>query len=111
MVRRLNRCGIRSINNIVDITNYVMLELGQPLHAFDAMKLRGRRLRIRLARDGETLQTLEGKTVTLDSSMLVIADEDKPAAIAGVMGGEPSGITQDTSEVVLESAAFSPGSI
>src|SRR5258708_3610845 len=111
MVRRLSRCGIRSINNVVDITNYVMLELGQPLHAFDSMKLRGRRLRVRLAREGESLQTLEGKSVKLDLDMLVIADEDKPAAIAGVVGGEPSGITADTSEVILESAAFAPASI
>jgi phenylalanyl-tRNA synthetase beta chain len=111
MVRRLQRAGIRSINNVVDITNYVMLELGQPLHAFDSMKLRGRRLRIRLAKEGESLQTLEGKTVQLTPEMLVIADEDKPAAVAGVIGGEPSGITEMTSEVVLESAAFAPGSI
>ena len=111
MSRRLSRCGIRSINNVVDITNYVMLELGQPLHAFDAMKLRGRRLRIRLAKDGESLQTLEGKTVQLDSQMLVIADEDKPAAIAGVIGGEPSGISVNTLEIILESAAFSAPSI
>jgi phenylalanyl-tRNA synthetase beta chain len=111
MVRRLSRCGIRSINNIVDITNYVMLELGQPLHAFDGLKLRGRRLRIRLAREGESLLTLEGKNVKLEPDMLVIADEDKPAAIAGVIGGEPSGITQDTVELVLESAAFEPGTI
>ncbi|OGR91329.1 MAG: phenylalanine--tRNA ligase subunit beta, partial [Elusimicrobia bacterium RIFCSPLOWO2_01_FULL_59_12] len=111
MVRRLARCGFRSINNIVDITHYVMLELGQPLHAFDAMKLRGRRLRVRLAREGETLQTLEGKQVALQPDMLVIADEDKPAAVAGVIGGESSGITPDTLEILLESAAFSPASI
>lgn len=111
MSRRLTLCGIRPINNVVDVTNYVMLELGQPLHAFDAMKLRGRRLRIRLAKEGETLKTLEGKTATLQPDMLVIADEEKPAAIAGVIGGEPSGITNDTLEIILESAAFSPASV
>jgi phenylalanyl-tRNA synthetase beta chain len=111
IVRRLTRCGIRPINNIVDITNYVMLELGQPLHAFDGMKLRGRRLRIRPAHEGETLQTLDGKTVKLDPDILLIADEDRPAAIAGVIGGEPTSITADTSEVLLESAAFAPASV
>jgi phenylalanyl-tRNA synthetase beta chain len=111
MVRRLARCGFRSINNLVDITNYVMIELGQPLHVFDASKIRGRRLRIRPARPGESLRTLEGKTVELEEGMLVIADEEKPAALAGVMGGEISGVTPDTREIVLESAAFQPATI
>jgi phenylalanyl-tRNA synthetase beta chain len=111
MVRRLTRCGIRSINNVVDITNYVMLELGQPLHAFDANKLNGRQLRVRRALEGETLLTLEGKTAILKEGMLVIADDKKPVALAGIMGGEESAITDGTSEVVIESAAFAPAPI
>src|SRR5260221_46168 len=85
IVRRLLRCGYRPINNIVDIPNYVMHELGQPLHAFDAARLQGRQLRVRRAKPGETLLTLEGKTAVLEEGMLVIADESKPAALAGIM--------------------------
>ena len=106
MVRRLSRCGYRSINNIVDITNYVMHELGQPLHAFDANRLEGRQIRVRRARAGEKILTLEEKTVTLEDGMLVIADETKPAALAGIMGGQESAMTPASTEIVLESAAF-----
>jgi phenylalanyl-tRNA synthetase beta chain len=106
MSQRLTRCGIRSINNVVDITNYVMLELGQPLHAFDVNKLNGRQLRVRRANAGETIMTLEDKTAVLQEGMCVIADDKRPAAIAGIMGGRDSAITTDTTEVVLESAAF-----
>lgn len=102
MVRRLSRCGYRSINNIVDITNYVMHELGQPLHAFDANRLEGRQIRVRRAKAGEKLLTLEGKTATLEDGMLVIADETKPAALAGVMGGEESAMTPTTTEIVSQ---------
>ena len=108
MVRRLERCGYRSINNIVDITNYVMQELGQPMHAFDVKLLGGRQIHIRRARAGETLLTLEGKTAALDEGMLVIADETRPVALAGIMGGEESAIKPETTEIVLESAAFLP---
>lgn len=111
MVRRLTRCGIRSINNIVDITNYVMLELGQPLHAFDGAKLEGHQIKIRRARAGEKLLTLEGKTARLQTDMLVIADETKPSALAGIMGGEESAIDTKTQELVLESAAFQSSSV
>ena len=111
MVRRLSRCGYRSINNIVDITNYVMHELGQPLHAFDASRLEGRQLRVRPAKAGETLLTLEEKTATLEEGMLVIADEKKSAALAGIMGGKDSAITPATTEIVLESAAFAASHI
>ncbi len=111
MVRRLNRCGYRSVNNVVDITNYVMHELGQPLHAFDTSRLKGRKLKVRRAKAGETIFTLEGKTATLEEGMLVIADDSKPVAIAGIMGGEESSIRSETSEIVLESAAFLPSHI
>ncbi len=111
MVRRLNRCGYRSINNLVDITNYVMHELGQPLHVFDATRLEGRQLRVRRAKAGETITTLEAKTATLEEGMLVIADETKPAAIAGIMGGQDSAITPQSTEIVLESASFAPSPI
>ena len=108
MARRLERCGYRAINNIVDITNYVMQELGQPMHAFDVNLLGGRQLHIRRARAGETLRTLEGKTASLEEGMLVIADETRPVALAGIMGGEESAIKAETTEIVLESAAFLP---
>ncbi len=108
MVRRLTRCGYRSINNLVDISNYVMHELGQPLHVFDALRLEGRQIRVRKAAAGETLLTLEGKNTPLEESMLVIADEKKPAALAGIIGGEISSVSAETTEIVLESAAFVP---
>jgi len=111
MVRRLERCGYRSINNIVDITNYVMQELGQPMHAFDANLLGGRQIHIRRARVGETLLTLEGKTAVLEEGMLVIADQTRPVALAGIMGGEETAIKPETTEIVLESAAFLPAHV
>lgn len=107
MQRRLTRCGVRPINNIVDITNYVMLECGQPLHAFDRDRLPGARLVVRRARDKETLALLDETQRTLDPSMLVIADAQDAVAVAGVMGGETSGIDGNTTSVALESAAFS----
>lgn len=111
IAQRLTRCGVRPINNIVDITNYVMLELGQPLHAFDAAKLKGRQIKIRRAKAGERLLLLDGRTVELPEGLLVIADEAEPVALAGVMGGETSSIRTETRELVLESAAFHPPAI
>lgn len=106
MRERLRACGVRPINNIVDITNYVMLEYGQPMHAFDLRYLDGNHVIVRNAKDGEEIVTLDGAKRALDSSMLVIADENKPVAVAGVMGGEFSGVMDDTTEIVFESACF-----
>ncbi len=106
MKRRLELCGVRSIDVVVDISNYVMLECGQPLHTFDYDRLAGGRIVVRRARDGETLQTLDGQARALDPSMLVIADAEKPVAVAGVMGGADSEIGEATRTVLLESATF-----
>jgi phenylalanyl-tRNA synthetase beta chain len=110
MVRRLERSGIRAISALVDITNYVMLELGQPLHAFDNTKLQGS-VHARLALPEEALLLLNEQTIKLDADILMIADEAKPLAMAGIMGGEESGITLETSELFLESAFFAPKAI
>lgn len=106
MQKYLLASGIRPINNIVDITNYVMLEMGQPLHAFDLNKLAGDQIIVRNAREKETFVTLDEIERTLDASMLVIADGEKPVAIAGIMGGENSKVTEDTQTLLLESANF-----
>lgn len=111
LVRRLNACGIRSINNIVDITNYVMLEMGQPMHAFDINSIEGKHIIVRRAKNGEKITTLDEEERTLDENDLVIADETKPVAIAGVMGGMNSEIEKDTETVVFESASFYGGAI
>ncbi|MCR4662614.1 MAG: phenylalanine--tRNA ligase subunit beta [Endomicrobiaceae bacterium] len=111
MKNKLESCGVKSINNVVDITNYVMLELGQPLHAFDATTLSGGKVIVRRANDGEKLATLDGKTHELDKNNLVIADGSKALAIAGVIGGQSSSITDATTEVFLEAAVFNPGSV
>lgn len=111
MRRRLNACGIRAINNIVDITNYVMLELGQPMHAFDINSVEGKHIIVRRAKENETIITLDEEERKLDNTMLVIADEKKPVAIAGVMGGVNSGITEETTTVVFEAATFNRGSV
>lgn len=108
---RLRAMNVRPINNIVDITNYVMLEYGQPMHAFDLRQIEGGKIRIRTAKDGETIKTLDGEERKLCSKNLVIADDVKPMAVAGVMGGENSGIQSDSSTIVFESANFSGSSI
>lgn len=106
MQKRLIQAGMRPINNIVDITNYVMLELGQPMHAFDLEKVAGREIIVRRAGDGERIITLDGKERPLDKKDLVIADVREPVGIAGVMGGEYSEIMPDTRTILLESATF-----
>ena len=111
LARRLEAVGVRPINNIVDVTNYVMLEIGQPMHAFDLDKLQGAELVIRRARAGETLRTLDGVDRALDPEMLVIADAQRPVAIGGVMGGANSEISESTRRMVLESAYFHPPSV
>ena len=111
MVRRLSACGIRSINNIVDITNYVMLELGQPMHAFDINSIEGKHIIVRRAENGEKITTLDEEERILDENDLVIADNKKPVAVAGVMGGLNSEITEETTTIVFESANFYGGNI
>lgn len=108
---RLRAVGIRPINNIVDITNYVLTEIGQPMHAFDLRNLGGHKICVRTAEEGETIVTLDGKKNTLKSSMLTICDAEKPVAVAGVMGGENSGIQDDTTEIIFESAKFARDSV
>jgi len=103
---RLRAVGIRPINNIVDITNYVLTEIGQPMHSFDRREIGGNRIVVRNAYDGEKIVSLDGKENKLDRSMLVICDSDRPVAIAGIMGGLNSGIREDTAEVVFEAAKF-----
>ena len=107
MKERLRRCGLRSINAVVDVTNYVMLELGQPMHAFDLNAL-SERITVRRAKPGETLKMLDGRPISLEAQDLVIADEAGPVAIAGVMGGERSGVQAATKDVLLECAWFDP---
>ena len=107
MQKRLLFAGLKPINVIVDITNYVLLELGQPMHAFDFEKLEKETVVIRLGKEGEALTLLDGKNVKLDSSIMVIADAVKPLAIAGIMGGKDSGTTAETTTVVFEAATFS----
>ena len=111
MQRRLAAVGVRPINNVVDVGNYVMLETGQPLHAFDAKKLGGREIVVRPATDGEKIVTLDGKERPLTHRMLVIADAQKPVVIAGIMGGEDSGVSEDTTDLVLECAIFKRQSV
>lgn len=111
MAKRLELCGVRSLGLAVDVTNYVMLELGAPMHAFDHTTLKDRTIVVRDAKEGETMMTLDGVTRKLDPSMLVICDAEKPNAVAGVMGGENSGIAPGTRTVMLESALFEPTNI
>lgn len=106
MQRRLSACGIRPINNIVDITNYVMEEYGQPMHAYDLDTIAGNKIIVRRANDGETFTTLDGQERKLDSSMLMICDAEKAVGIAGIMGGENSKITDDVHTMLFEAACF-----
>jgi phenylalanyl-tRNA synthetase beta chain len=106
--QRLEATGFRSINNVVDVTNYVLRTHGQPIHAFDASKVEGGAIQVRRARAGETLTLLDGREAKLHPGVLLIADAKKPLALAGIMGGLPSGITDATTRVILESAEFSP---
>lgn len=110
LIERLRRSGIRAIHPVVDITQYIMLEIGQPLHAFDAEKLQGD-ITVRFAKPNETLVLLDGKTVTLTSDMLVIADRSGAIALAGVMGGLSTAVSSETKHVLLESAYFAPEAI
>jgi phenylalanyl-tRNA synthetase beta chain len=111
LAARLEAAGVRPINNVVDVTNYVLLEIGQPMHAFDLEKLGGREIRIRRARSGERIRTLDGVDRALDTEMLVIADADRAQAVAGVMGGGLSEVSGTTRTIVLESAFFNPSSV
>ena len=108
LVERLATVGVASVNNVVDITNYVMLECGQPLHAFDLARLRGGRIIVRRGRTGEAFTAINHKTYTLTDAMCVIADAEGPVALAGVMGGAGTEITEATTDVLLESAQFAP---
>ena len=110
LTERLRRCGLRSIDPVVDVTNYVMLELGQPMHAFDLNQL-DTKIVVRTADAGETITLLDGQEIALDRSTLLITDDGGPVAIAGVMGGERSGVQDDTQDVFLECAYFAPLSI
>ncbi len=107
MKEKLRRVGLRSISPIVDVTNYVMLELGQPMHAFDLNKLEGG-IVVRMAHEGESLALLDGREIVLQDDMLIIADQQKPVALAGIMGGGNSEIDENTTDILLESAYFSP---
>ncbi|AKA47492.1 TPA: phenylalanine--tRNA ligase subunit beta [Haemophilus influenzae] len=107
MQEKLRRCGIRSIDPIVDITNYILLELGQPMHAFDAAKVT-QPVQVRLAKEGEELVLLDGSTAKLQSNTLLIADQNGPLAMAGIFGGAESGVNSETKDVILESAFFAP---
>jgi len=111
LAARLEKAGVRPINNVVDVTNYVMLEIGQPMHAFDLARLRGGRLVIRGSRAAEKITTLDGVERTLEAGMLVIADAEGAVAVAGVMGGRESEISGGTTRMVLESAYFHPPSV
>jgi phenylalanyl-tRNA synthetase beta chain len=109
--RFLLAVGLRSVNNIVDITNFVMLEYGQPLHAFDFSKINGKKIVVRKAIQGERMSTIDGIDRLLDPEMLLICDDKRPIAIAGIMGGENSEVTEQTTDILLESAYFQPTSI
>ncbi len=109
--RDLESVGLRSINNVVDVTNYVLMEYGQPLHAFDASKIRGKKISVRQALDGEKIRTLDGKEHSLTPEATLICDGEGPVALAGIMGGLDSEVTDDTLDVVIESAYFNPGNV
>lgn len=109
--QRLEAHGIRPINNVVDVTNLVLLETGQPMHAFDLSKIRDSKIIVRAAREGEKIETIDGKERSLDQTMLVIADSSRPVALAGVMGGKETEVSEATTSILLESAWFDPSSV
>ncbi len=111
MQRRLEAAGVRPINNVVDVTNYVMLELGQPMHAFDYERVSDHALTVRRARPGEALETLDGAVRALDETMLVVADEERAISLAGILGGRSTEITPDTTTVLLDAAHWDPPTI
>ena len=111
MQRRLAACGIRPINNLVDITNYVMMEYGQPMHAYDMRTVAGNKIIVKRAKDGDTFETLDGQVRKLDSQMLMICDAEKEIGLAGIMGGENSKITDDVQTVLFEAATFNGANI
>ena len=111
LAQRLRAVGLRPINNLVDVTNYVMWELGQPLHAFDADKVAERRIVVRRARPGERITTLDGQTRPLEPDMAMVCDPTRVLAVGGVMGGADSEVTEQTTSVLLEAAYWDPGSI
>jgi phenylalanyl-tRNA synthetase beta chain len=111
LVKKLEGCGMRSINNVVDATNYVMLLTGQPTHAFDAAKVKGHEIRVRAAADGETLVTLDGQTRKLTAEDLVIADAERALVVAGVMGGADAEVDDATTDLFLEAAYFEPSTV
>lgn len=108
---RLKSVGIKPINNIVDITNYILIELGQPMHAFDYDKIGGKKIIVRRANDGEKILTLDGAEHTLDKDVLVVADAEKPLAVAGIMGGVESAISENTNTIIFEAAKFARDNI
>ena len=108
---RLAAAGLRPINSVVDITNYVMLELGQPMHAFDVSKIKGETIIVRTAMVGEKIKALDGNVYKLSPEMLVIADAAAPVAVAGIIGGAESGVTEDTTDIILEAASFNSASV
>lgn len=111
LVRRLEAIGQRSINNVVDATNYILFELGHPTHVFDLARLQGGRIIVRHARDGETLETLDGRKHTLKPSDVVVADAERAVSLAGIMGGEESSVTERTTDILLEAATWDPSTI
>src|SRR5690606_19726034 len=110
MAERLRRAGVRPVSFLVDVTQYVMLELGQPMHAFDRDRLQGP-VGVRRARPGEALKLLDGRDAALDGEFLLVTDADRPVALAGVMGGHDTRVTEDTRTVLLDAAHFAPAAI
>jgi phenylalanyl-tRNA synthetase beta chain len=111
MTARLEAVGLRSVNNVVDATNYAMMETGQPPHAFDYDKIKGAKIIVRKAKKGEELISIDGTECSLEPDMLIIADAERPVAIAGVMGGIETEVSQSTKNILLEDASFSAPSV